>query len=88
MQKLSCIISSHLIISAIFIFALFSLAHPHCSWASLSNVQNDSSGVPIIAISPTIVDVGIVKPGESVQAEYIVTNKGTADLVIQRAAPS
>ena len=79
---LACVLFSMLL------FDLFVLAHPQLAWASLLVNQNNNPGTPLIVIEPVVVDAGIVKTGDSVQAEFMVINKGTADLVIKRVAPT
>jgi len=90
MKKFNIVGLDYLKASVVFLglFALLAFAHPHQLSASLFVDQDNNTGAPLIEISPSVVEAGIVKPEDSVQAEYSVINKGTADLVIKRVAPT
>jgi len=48
----------------------------------------ESRSAPKIAFQSTSVHVGLVRPGDKAQGEFIVENKGNADLVLKRVAPT
>ncbi|NOY61472.1 MAG: DUF1573 domain-containing protein [Calditrichaeota bacterium] len=50
--------------------------------------SRESSAAPKISFQSTSIHVGLVKPGDKAQAEFIVENKGNADLVLKRVAPT
>jgi len=48
----------------------------------------ESGSTPKISFRSTSVHVGLTKPGNKAQGEFIVENKGNADLVLKRVAPT
>lgn len=51
----------------------------------VSAVEN---GEPQIAFVADSIDIGQMRPGDKVYGEFTVLNKGNADLVISRVAPT
>ncbi|NIA31222.1 MAG: hypothetical protein GWP06_15100 [Actinobacteria bacterium] len=50
--------------------------------------NRESGTAPKISFQSTSIHVGLVKPGDKAQGEFIVENKGNADLVLKRVAPT
>ena len=47
-----------------------------------------NKGTPKLVFKSLVYDAGTVKPGDTVSGEFIMENKGNADLIIESARPT
>ena len=56
--------------------------------ATVVIAQDSPGAVPLFAVDSEKIDLGVVPEGEEVTAEFVVQNKGEAELRILKAKPS
>ena len=64
---------------------LFTLQHLN---ALILIDQNSTSDAPKMVIQSLTVNAGTVKPGDIVKVDFQINNRGNADLIIKRVAPT
>ncbi|MDQ7005644.1 MAG: DUF1573 domain-containing protein [Acidobacteriota bacterium] len=56
--------------------------------ATMVMAEDAPAAVPLFAVDSETIDLGVVPEGEEVTAEFVVQNKGQAELRILKAKPS
>ncbi len=68
---------------AVAAFLLLIFALTTAVWA-----QDEPGAVPLFSVESEKIDLGVVPEGEEITAEFVVHNKGQAELRILKAKPS